>query len=379
MTELELSVSEFVDLFNQTLDFAYPSVTILGELSNFRISKNKWVYFDLKDEAATLHFFGTVFQLPGPLEDGMLLKISATPRLHPLYGFSMNVQNILLSGEGTIKKAAKLLEIKLAAEGLFDADRKRPIPYPAKKIGLITSIESAAYSDFVKVIGERWGGLEIFLCDVQVQGETSADQIVQAIRQVNQHSPLVDVVVVTRGGGSQDDLQTFNIETVVRAIAGSRIPTVVAIGHERDFSLAEAAADRRASTPSNAAEILVPDRQDIARTLKQINNQLAQLVSQIVHSEQANLKRDLSDLEQYFNSVVKRIQDNLASKKQLFELINPGNILARGYSLIRHPDGSIIKSVKQLSKNDIVNINLTDGTAEAGIKHIKYYSKGVNQ
>src|ERR1035438_145266 len=148
MNELELSVSEFVDLFNQTLDFAYPLVTILGELSNFRISKNKWVYFDLKDDTATIHFFGSVFQLPGPLEDGMLLRVASTPRLHPLYGFSMNIQKVLLSGEGTIKKAAQLLEKKLSAEGLFDNERKRPLPFPPQKIGLITSKESAAYSDF---------------------------------------------------------------------------------------------------------------------------------------------------------------------------------------------------------------------------------------
>jgi exodeoxyribonuclease VII large subunit len=133
MIELELSVSEFVDLFNQTLDFAYPKVTILGELANFRISKDKWIYFDLKDETATIHFFGSVWQLPGPLEDGMMLRVISAPRLHPQYGFTMNIQKILLSGEGTIKKAAKLLEIKLASEGLFDADRKRPIPFPAQR------------------------------------------------------------------------------------------------------------------------------------------------------------------------------------------------------------------------------------------------------
>src|SRR2546430_7700305 len=117
--DLVFSVGEFVALLNQTLEYAYPNVTITGELANFKVSKNRWVYFDLKDEEATVRFFGTVYQLPGPLEDGMLLAVNGTPRLHPQYGFSVNVVNMRPMGEGSIKKAAALLEAKLAAEGLF--------------------------------------------------------------------------------------------------------------------------------------------------------------------------------------------------------------------------------------------------------------------
>src|SRR4051812_26943568 len=124
--DISFSVSDFVAVFNQTVEYAYPSVTIVGELANFRISKNRWVYFDLKDAYASVRFFGTVFQLPGPLEDGMLLQVRGVPRLHQLYGFSITVHFIQPSGEGAIKKAADLLQTKLAAEGLFDADRKRP-------------------------------------------------------------------------------------------------------------------------------------------------------------------------------------------------------------------------------------------------------------
>jgi exodeoxyribonuclease VII large subunit len=378
MIELELSVSEFVDLFNQTLDFAYPKVTILGELANFRISKDKWIYFDLKDETATIHFFGSVWQLPGPLEDGMMLRVISAPRLHPQYGFTMNIQKILLSGEGTIKKAAKLLEIKLASEGLFDADRKRPIPFPAQRIGLITSKESAAYSDFTKIINERWGGLEIFLCDVQVQGEASADQIIRAVDLINQYNPLVDVIVVTRGGGSQEDLQTFNVEAVVRAIAGSRIPTLVAIGHERDISLAEAAADRRGSTPTNAAELLVPDKQTVLRALKQEAKQLDVSIFQILRLAQEAITASQTTLGNSFNSVISNSNDRLLSNTRLLELLNPNNILARGYALIRIPNGIIIKNIKQLNKNDIVNLNLSDGVAQAEVKHLIIRNNGGN-
>src|SRR5665213_1728930 len=182
---LELSVGEFVALLNQTLDYAYPNIVLTGELANLRVSKNRWVYFDLKDELATVKFFGTVYQLPGPLEDGMLLKVRGNPRLHPLYGFSVNVQSIQPAGEGTIRRAAELLQAKLAAEGLFDEARKRALPYPPARIGLVASRQSAAYADFVKILQARWQGIAIELIDVQVQGEVAPRQIVGAIEQFN--------------------------------------------------------------------------------------------------------------------------------------------------------------------------------------------------
>jgi exodeoxyribonuclease VII large subunit len=143
--DFTLSVSDFVALLNQTLETAYPYVTISGELANFRVSKNRWVYFDLKDEQASVHFFGTVYQMPGPLEDGMLVQVSGNPRLHPLYGFSVTVRSLRPVGEGAIKRAAELLQLKLQAEGLFDPSRKRALPYPPTRIGLVASKESAAY------------------------------------------------------------------------------------------------------------------------------------------------------------------------------------------------------------------------------------------
>jgi len=153
-----LGVSDFVALVNQTFEYAFSGVVIRGELANFRVSKNKWVYFDLKDDMATVRFFGTVYQLSGPLEDGMVLRVRGMPKLHPQYGFSITVQNISLEGEGTIKRAAELLQAKLTAEGLFAPERKRPLPYPPAKIGLVTSTESAAYADFIKILNARWCG-----------------------------------------------------------------------------------------------------------------------------------------------------------------------------------------------------------------------------
>src|SRR6266540_4574397 len=185
MQEPAFTVSEFVAVLNQTLEYAYPNTVISGEIANFRVSKNRWVYFDLKDEQASVRFFGTIYQLPGPLEDGMVVAVRGVPRLHQQYGFSITVQSIQPVGEGSIKKAAALLEAKLAAEGLFDEERKRALPYPPRRIGLITSGESAAYRDFIKIINARWGGVEIVLLDVQVQGEAAPGQVVRAIEYCN--------------------------------------------------------------------------------------------------------------------------------------------------------------------------------------------------
>ena len=142
-----LPVSDFVAIVNQTLEMAIGSVAVVGELANFRVSKNRWVYFDLKDERSSIRCFGTVYMLPGPLEDGMMLEVRGTPRLHDQFGFSFNVQSIRPVGEGSLRKAAELLMAKLQEEGLFSDERKRSLPYPPQRIGLVTSAESAAYAD----------------------------------------------------------------------------------------------------------------------------------------------------------------------------------------------------------------------------------------
>ena len=152
MHDQVLKVGEFVALLNQTLELAYPSVLIEGEVSSFRVSKNKWLYFDLKDDEAKVSFFGSVYNLRTPLEDGMKVIVRGSPRHHPLYGFTVNVQQVQLAGEGTIKRAFELLKKKLEQEGLFDAERKRPLPEFPGRIGLITSEQAAAYSDFMKIL-----------------------------------------------------------------------------------------------------------------------------------------------------------------------------------------------------------------------------------
>lgn len=367
--DLTFSVSEFVALLNQTLEYAYPNVTITGELANFRVSKNRWVYFDLKDEEATVRFFGTIYQLPGPLEDGMMVAVRGVPRLHSQYGFSVTIQHIQPVGEGSIKKAAQLLEAKLAAEGLFAAERKRPLPYPPTHIGLIASAESAAYRDFVTVIGARWGGLRITHIDVQVQGEIAPGQIVQAIDQCNQLAKPPEVLVITRGGGSAEDLQAFSTEQVTRAVAASRIPTLVAIGHEIDISLAELAADQRASTPSNAAELLVPDRKALLAHIRTHRERLIHFADCALRDARAELALERDTLKGSAEQLVVQARQQLDLRSQILTAFSPQAALSRGYALVRRGK-ELIRSGAAVQAGDELDIQLHDAHLTAGVKSI---------
>jgi exodeoxyribonuclease VII large subunit len=369
-TGLEMTVSEFVALLNQTLEYAYPNVVITGELANLRVSKNRWVYFDLKDELATVKFFGTVYQLPGPLEDGMLLKVRGQPRLHQLYGFSVNVMSIQPAGEGTIKRAAELLRVKLMAEGLFEESRKRSLPYPPARIGLVASKQSAAYADFIKILDARWQGVTIEHIDVQVQGEVAPAQIVGAIEQFNARAEPPEVLVVIRGGGSAEDLAAFSTEQVTRAVAGSRVPTLVAIGHEIDLSLAELAADRRASTPSNAAELLVPDRAQARLALRTSVEQLQQAGRRQFQLAHSHLQLQAAELEQRVRQILNQAATAVKNQSQLLDALNPQAILRRGYAIVRQ-GGQPVRGVRTLSTGGIVDVQVSDGGFTATVDKIK--------
>jgi exodeoxyribonuclease VII large subunit len=366
MQPLEVTVSEFVALFNQTLEYAYPSIVIQGELANFRVSRKRWVYFDLKDDSASVKFFGTVYMLPGPLEEGMLLKVRGQPRLHSLYGFSVTVQSIQTTGEGTIRRAAELLAAKLAAEGLFDESRKRSLPYPPQSVGLITSRQSAAYADFMKILNARWRGVNCSVIDVQVQGETAPLQIQRALEHFNAQAEPPDVLVIIRGGGSAEDLAAFSTEQVTRAVAASRVPTLVAIGHEIDLSLAEMAADQRASTPSNAAELLTPDRKDVLVQLIALQGELMRYCTASLTATAANMHDAHQTLERDISSIMSFASEQVKSSQQLLVALNPDAILRRGYTLVRNKN-KLVRSVSDLHSDAIVDIQFHDGTERAVI------------
>jgi exodeoxyribonuclease VII large subunit len=373
--QLVFGVSDFVAYLNQTLEIAYPYVTIEGELSNFRVSKNRWVYFDIKDEAATLRCFGTVYMLPGPLEDGMRVRVAGSPRLHPQYNFSLNVQNITPVGEGALRKAADLLQAKLAAEGLFDVERKRPLPYPPRRVALVTAGSSAAYADFIKILGARWQGVTIEHYDVLVQGEQAPGQIVQAIAAVNALPEPPEVLVLVRGGGSAEDLGAFSTEAVCRAVATSRVPTLVAIGHEIDVCLAELAADQRASTPSNAAELLTPDRQHVLAVLREQRTTLRRSLEQLVVRQKEDLQYSRGQLRLALENVYVRSWQRLQVARQLLDAYNPETALRRGYALVRS-GATLITSASEARVGTDVAIRFRDGTVRARVTQLE--KKGNN-
>lgn len=354
-----LTVSDFVAIFNQTLSIAYPEVYINGEISNYRVSKNAWVYFDLKDEFASVKFFGSVRSLPGPLEDGMLATVVGQPYLHPLYGFSIQVRAVVPTGEGSLSKAFQLLYRRLDAEGIFDKSRKRPLPFAPQSIGLIASKESAGYGDFNKIISRRWPMLLIEHFDVLVQGSDAAKQLIAAIEEANQRSDI-DVIVIVRGGGSRDDLAAFDHEQVVRSIAASRTPTLVAIGHERDEVLAELAADMRASTPSNAAELLVPDcvveRQYVAVRKSQLNKALLSYGEAIGQE----IENYTGVLNQHVLNHIESNNRTLHFARKLLFAVNPKKPLEKGYALVRSDKGKLLRSASQVRSEEVVTLEFSD-------------------
>jgi exodeoxyribonuclease VII large subunit len=335
MENVLLSVSDFVALTNQTLEYAYPTVQVEGEVAEFRISQGKWVSFKLKDDGAVVNCFTALSQMRIPLEDGMRIVVVAAPRLNVKGYFNLNIRAVKPVGEGSIKKGFELLKAKLEKEGLFAPERKRLLPRVPKHIGVITSTESAAYADFVKIINQRWGGLEIDVAHTQVQGIPAPDQMIRAIRYFNSLEVLPEVLVIIRGGGSAEDLSTFNDEPLVRAIAESRIPTMVGVGHEVDHTLADMIADVRAATPTDAAQRLVPDKQEIIRAAQAQASFVGNLLTQAIETYSRQTKDNL-------NMAFGRIQEKLdATFEQLGVLrvvvaqLNPENVLKRGYALLR--------------------------------------------
>ena len=241
------------------------------------------------------------------------------------------------------------------------------MPYPPSNIGVIASAESAAFSDFTKILNARWAGVEILHYDVQVQGDDAPKQIVSALAHFNQLSNPPEVLVITRGGGSLDDLQAFSTEQVARAIAGSRAPTLVAIGHERDISLAEKVADVHASTPINAAELLVPDEKDVISHVGEKAVMAERLVKSIINNTRHEIDRVLEMMAHKIENKVENSKLFLKSSQELLDSLNPKNVLKRGYSVVRK-NKVVVKSKTTVMAGDQVIIEFYDGTTKAEVQ-----------
>lgn len=342
MENVPLSVSDCIALVNQTLEYAYPVVLVEGEVASYKVNQGKYVFFDLKDQQGTLNCFMSLYQLRIPLEDGMKVRVVASPKLTQWGRFSLTVREVMPVGEGSLKRAFELLKAKLEAEGLFAPERKRRLPAMPRRIGVVTSTQAAGYADFVTILNERWGGLEVVVAHTLVQGMQAPRQMVRAIDHFNTMAEPPEVIALIRGGGSADDLAAYNDEPLVRAIAASRVPVIVGVGHETDTSLADLVADVSAVTPSNAAQLLVPDRQAIARAVDDdVRQMLLHMQRRVVSTAQqvdVALRRMVQRTTSMYDTLALRATELRAVLAQL----DPRAALRRGYAIVTTPDGAVL-------------------------------------
>lgn len=367
------SVSEAIAYINQTLEYAYPTITVEGEVSSFKVNQNKYVFFDIKDESGTLGCFMSVYQLRTQLEDGMKVRVIAQPKLTQWGRFSLTVRDVQPVGEGSLKRAFELLKAKLEKEGLFSPERKRSLPSLPSRIGVISSTAAAGYGDFVKILSERWGGVELIVAHTQVQGVEAPRQIVRALEHFNQMAEPVDVVAIIRGGGSADDLSAFNDEPLVRAIASSRVPTIVGVGHEVDVTLADMAADVRAATPSNAAQILVPDKREIDRQVRANVSTMVNMISNLYAQQIQLVLQQRERLLLGVHQVYKTTENRYTQLAAVLAQLDPRTALQRGYALVFDSAGKPLGDHKVVT-GDVISIetnhyNITAGVQDVSEKH----------
>ncbi|MDR0957471.1 MAG: exodeoxyribonuclease VII large subunit [Candidatus Nomurabacteria bacterium] len=364
----EFSVSEAVAVFNQIFETATPIITVVGEVANFKISQGKWAFFDLKDTESSVGCFMSVFNLRIGLENGMRVMVSARPQITKWGKFSLTIQAIKPVGEGAIQRAFEILRAKLDSEGLFASERKRRLSAIPEHIGVISSTGAAGYADFIKILDERFGGLKIDVANVQVQGEAAPRQIMAALKYFNESLNPPEVIAILRGGGSRDDLIAFDDEALVRAIASSRIPIITGIGHEIDTTLADLAADVRAATPSNAAQILVPDKREIVADLDGRLKRLILQSSSAISSAEKYVNDDILTMTRELDQIVSDLEMRSKYLNKTLRQLNPRTILNRGYAILRYENGKIVRD--RAEKGEILTVETNKIIIETEVKNV---------
>lgn len=344
---------------NQTLEYAYEGALLVGEVASYKVNQGKWVFFDLKDEESSVSCFMSIYQLRVPLEDGMKIVVRGVPKVTKWGKFSFTVSAIKPVGDGSIKKAFELLKKKLSDEGLFAPEKKRELPKDITKLGVISSTGAAGYADFVKILNARWGGIHVQVAHTQVQGMDAPDQIIRALKYFNEHSE-VQVIAILRGGGSADDLSCFNDEQLVRAIAASKIPVITGIGHEVDESLADLAADVRASTPSNAAEMLTPDRESVRYSVEIAISRTKSTIIYKIDDILGRVDEPFDKIRRQIKQKIEFYHNMLFQKVKILEALNPEKVLRQGYAILSG----------KVSPGSVVNITTFDKEITAEVKEI---------
>lgn len=362
-------------------------VAVRGELSNFRRHHSGHCYFTLKDSAAALRcvmFRSRAVSLRFEPADGMQVRVLGRVAVYERDGsYQLYVDSMVADGLGDLSVAFARLREKLLAEGLFDDSRKQPLPLLPRAIGVVTSPTGAALRDIVTVARRRHAGIPILLAPVAVQGEEAPEQIVRGI-QLLDRSGRVDVIIIGRGGGSIEELWAFNDERVVRAVAAAATPIVSAVGHQTDYTLSDFAADRRAATPSQAAEIVTPDRLALIQRLRTNQHRLNQsllnrlirrrlrlercLASNLFRRPQEILQERMQRLDQLQDRLASAVETLLNRNQQRWQLANeklnlldPLRVLQRGYSVVRRQDGQVVRRAETVGQGDRLDVWLQEG------------------
>ncbi len=395
-TEKIWGVSEVTGMIRDLLEQTFFPLWVTGEIGNLTIHRSGHVYMTVKDEASQMKavFFSGAAQCRAlNLKQGARVELQGKLSLYQAGGeFQLNVRAIRLCGVGTLQEQFEQLKQKLAAEGLFDAERKRRIPFFCRKIGLITAPGGAAVRDFIQIAQRRFRGLELKICPAPVQGKRAEKRLAAAIRFFNRHPDEVDVIVLTRGGGSLEDLWAFNEEELARAIADSQLPVVSAVGHEIDFTIADFAADLRAPTPSAAAELLVPELETIQHDIRQFALRTGNAVRAVTANARQQLERyhlknmilrmehRSRDRRQQLDLTTQNILEMLEEQKKIcrdrirlaentISLCSPENTVRRGYAILTDPaNGQILTSAAAVKKSGDVLANMADGTVELTVR-----------
>ena len=392
VTELNAYIK---DLLGQ--DPALLNVCVRGELSNYKIYPSGHHYFTLKDQESSLRcvmFRSSAAKLRFRPENGMRVFASGSLRVYPRDGaYQLSCTAIVPDGVGDLQVAFEQLKQRLYAEGLFDEAHKKPLPLFPGRIAFITSSAGAAVHDMIRILRQRWPMTKVLLLPVRVQGAEAPAEIASAIRYANRHQ-VADLIITGRGGGSLEDLWAFNDERVARAIYASEIPVISAVGHEPDVTISDFVADRRASTPSNAAEIAVPDRHEIEELLVSVSARLNHAVARDLQRRRQQLDslrnrgvlRDASSFVDLRRMDLDRMSARLASagQKLVFEkrrvlvrqaaaldAMSPLKVLSRGYVAANDGQGAPVKSVRQLRRGDRIMLRFSDGRADCLVEQVE--------
>ena len=368
-------------------DVFMSNVTVKGEISNIKIHSSGHIYMSLKDEKGVIRavmFRGNASKLSFKPDNGMKIVASGRISVYERDGnYQLYIDSMKQEGIGDLHIAFEKLKLQLSEEGLFDAKFKKPLPKYPKKVGVVTAPTGAAIRDIINVLTRRFSYSDVLLYPVLVQGENSAESIVSAIEWFNENK-AADVLIIGRGGGSIEDLWSFNEEIVARAIFKSEIPIVSAVGHEIDFTISDFVSDLRAPTPSAAAELVVPDENELISKFDNVLKRLKLCTSKILDTKRLTFKfyaekpvltnpeSMINNEKIYLDSLCKSFENSIsriteAKKKELSVLVSkldglsPLGTLSRGFSVTKNEKGNILRSVKDVKKGDLLTVTLTDG------------------